>query len=90
VLTASPISDQPLSTRKQDSRAVGTAVSTAMRSACCIKGSEGASSVSIRRVRRGGAAARGQEAVLGRQQKARRNTSVCSTTMTPPVAPSRK
>jgi hypothetical protein len=62
-----------------------------MRSACCMKGKpKGASSVSIRRFGPGGAAARGQEAVLGASTKARRNTSVCSTTITPPVAPSRK
>ena len=79
-LTASPISDQPFRTRKQESSAVGGATSSTTQKAFCMKGNwkgRRRFSTIIRALLgsggpgegRGGLAAGGEEAVLGGEEE---------------------
>jgi hypothetical protein len=82
--------------QKHDSMAAGTATSSEMRNAFCMKGNwngrsrDSAHDCGLRRGLQCGPAARASSPCLGANTKASRKIRVCSTTMTPPVAPSRK
>ena len=77
-LTASPISDQPRSTRKQESSAIGTATIAVIRKARCMKSKlKGIRSVAHRSASRPRRRAASMPC-FGAKTKAVRKTSVCS------------
>ena len=89
-LIASPISDQPRSTRKQESSAIGSATSAEIAKARCMKsnwkGSSELSSSQRPRPRRRAASI----PCFGAKTKAARKTQRLQHDDEPPVAPSRK